>query len=151
MAKERHGFTIPVGDWSDDGHGKCEYYHASADKPFKDVCYAFKAAKELFKESGFTPERVCSEYQDSEISEEDVKFLASKGYKVDPDNFYTHEMANLVVWFLNQGDPKLKAKLTPEGKEPPMLRNWDYCKVMQVSTADEHENLDGFGYGLLGD
>lgn len=135
---------IPVGDWSNDGHGKCDYFHATAAKPFKKVCQAFKAAKKLFKKEGFTPENICSGYQDNEVKKETITLLAKYGYKVNSEKFYTREMAELVVWFLNQGDPDLNAKLLSEDKKPPILRNWDYCKTMR----DSNENLNSFGYGL---
>jgi len=143
MTTEEHAFTIPIGDWSDDGHGKCDYYHATAAKPFKQVCLAFEAAKKKFKKDGFTPENVCNEYEDSTFPEETIELLAKHGYKVDAEDFGTREMAELVVWFLNQGDTELNAVLLPEDKEPPMLRNWDYRDAI-------NKNLDGFGYGLLG-
>lgn len=146
--KQKHPFIIPIGDWSDDGHGKCEYFHATAEKPFKDVCLAFKAARELFKTDGFTPEKVCDEYQDSQISDEHVEFLAKRGYEVDPENFYTEEMAELVVWFLNQGDPELNAELAQNKEKPPTLNNWQYCDAVGVETAS-NEGLGGFGYGFF--
>lgn len=135
-----YSFSIPIGDWSDDGHGKCEYFYATATKPFKDVCLAFKAAK---KKLDFSPEEVCSEYEENEVTEEAIELLKEHGFEIDSDNFYTREMAELVVWFLNQGDSELNAVLLPEDEEPPMLRNWDYRDITG-------ENLDGFGYGLFG-
>ncbi len=140
-----HVFSIPIGDWSDDGHGKCEYFHASAAKPFKDVCKAFKAAKKKFKKDGdgFTPEELCSEYEDSHVPDDVVELLEERGFKIDPDDFGPREFAELVVWYLNQGDPDLNAELLPEEKEPPMLRNWDYRREVK-------EDLGGFGYGLFG-
>lgn len=28
---------FPIGDWSDDGHGQCDYYFANTDKNTQDV------------------------------------------------------------------------------------------------------------------
>jgi hypothetical protein len=151
-ADGRYHFDIPIGDWSDDGHGKCEYYQASAAKSFVDVCKAFAAARLLWKlEDGrpFTVEDVCSEYEEREVEDDVVKFLKSKGFKINKDDFYTREMAELVVWFLNQGDETLDAKLQPEAEQRPMLRNWDFCDAMGVGTASG-KGLEGFGYGLFG-
>lgn len=155
MAKKtekRHAFIIPVGDWSGDGHSKCEYVHADAAKPFKAVCQAFAAAKKKFKDEGsdFTPEDLCSEYQDNEIPAETVELLKEHGYKINPDNFYVDEMTDLVIWYLNQGDSDLDAKVLSGKKKIPTLRNWDYCDAMKVGTASA-EGLGSFGYGLLGD
>lgn len=148
-AEKRHDFDIPIGDWSDDGHGKCEYFQASAAKPFKAVCLAYATARAKFKALGFSPEDLCSEYEDNEVPEETVELLKEHGFEIHPDDFYAEEFAKLVVWFLNQGDPDLDAMLTPAKKSRPMLRNWDYCKAMKTSTAGE-DNLGGFGYGLFG-
>lgn len=145
MATKKHTFTIPIGDWSNDGHGKCEYYEATAAKPFKDVCKAFAKARKLWKlpsGSYFTPEDVCAEYEEAEVEEEVVEFLKGKGFKIQRD-FWCRDMAELVVWFLNQGDPDLKAKLTPAEKERPTLRSWDFRKHVE-------QDLGSFGYGLIG-
>lgn len=32
-----HRFQIPVGDWSDDGHGKCEWFKVSSTHSVEDV------------------------------------------------------------------------------------------------------------------
>lgn len=146
----RYRFTIPIGDWSDDGHGKCEYFEASAAKPFKDVCLAFRAARAAFKAEGFSPETVCCDYQDSVVPDETVELLKKHGFEIDPDDFWAREFAELVVWFLNKGDPELDARLSTKEEALPMLRNWDYCDVMGTSTAGApDETLDGFGYGLF--
>lgn len=149
-ADGRYHFDIPIGDWSNDGHGKCDYYQASAAKPFEDVCKAFVAARKLWKlEDGsyFTIESICSEYGDSSINDEDVKFLKSKGFKIKSSDFWIEDMAALVVWFLNQGDPSLDAKLQPKDEVRPILRNWDFCKAIGIKTNDA-DNLENFGYGF---
>lgn len=150
-ADGRYHFDIPIGDWSGDGHNSCEYYQASAAKPFVDVCKAFVAARKLWKlEDGsyFTIESICSEYGDSSISDEDIEFLESKGFSLKEKDFWTQEMAELVVWFLNQGDPSLDAKLQPEGEVRPILRNWDFCEALGKKTNDTG-SLDQFGYGFF--
>jgi hypothetical protein len=150
-ADGRYHFDIPIGDWSNDGHGKCDYFQASAAKPFVDVCKAFVAARQLWKLSDgrpFTVEDVCSEYEEREVEDEVVELLKSKGFKIDKDDFWIENMAELVVWFLNQGDPTLDAKLQPKDERRPMLRNWDFCDAIGVNTASDL-GLGGFGYGFF--
>jgi hypothetical protein len=135
---ERYEFEIPVGDWSDDGHGKCEYYRASATKPFEDVCKAFVKARQKL---GISPEEVCSDYQEGSPSTEIIEAFAKAGYQF-PEDFFSREMAELIVWYLNEGDPGLDARLQPEDEQRSILRNWEFVDITG-------ENLDQFGYGLF--
>lgn len=146
MNADTYDFDIPIGDWSDDGHGKCEYFQATANKPFKDVCLAFKAAKIKFD---WSPEQICSEYEESQITKEDVEFLKQHGYpgalvEGFEDNFFIKELAEVICWFINQGDPDIHVKLVPKENKRPILRNWDYRDIVKDSEA-----LNPFGYGFF--
>lgn len=140
MSKKRFKFQIPVGDWSDDGHGKCDYCTASSFKTFEDVCRAYEKAKEKFKDDDFSPESFCNEFEDSSIPDEFIGLMKQNGFDVDPDDFGPEDMARFVVWFLNQGDPELQVKL--ENKAVPCLNNWQYSEIIKGKT------LGQFGYGF---
>ena len=32
-----HSFALPIGDWSGDGHGHCEWFTVRSNKPLEDV------------------------------------------------------------------------------------------------------------------
>lgn len=146
MNTSTYDFDIPIGDWSNDGHGKYEYFQATASKPFKDVCFAFKAAKVKL---GWSPEQICSEYEEMQITDEDVQFLKDNGYTEAieegfEDDFHQEELAEVICWFINQGDPDINVKLIPKDNQRPILRNWDYCDIVK-----DREGLDSFGYGMF--
>ena len=133
-------FRIPVGDWSGDGHSKVNWYEASASKPIEAVREAYFAAKE--KLPGICPEDFCCDYEDFRIDPEIQTLLDAAGAPVESEGFGTEEMAGYVVWFLNQGDPDLKAKLEKE-ESVPMLSFYGYDEEMR--------HISSIGYGLLGD
>lgn len=145
MSKKRFKFQIPIGDWSDDGHGKCQYFTASSFKSFEDVCRAYEKAKEKFKDDDFSPESFCNEYESSSVDPKTIDLMKKHGFYTDDmgdfEDFYVDEMADFVVWFINQGDPELKVKL--EVDPVPCLNNWQYSKIVKGKT------LDQFGYGMF--
>lgn len=145
MNKKRFKFQIPIGDWSNDGHGKCEYFTASSFKTFEDVCKAYEKAKEKFKDDNFSPESFCDEYESAAVDPNTFQLMKKHGFiKGDIDDledFYIDEMADFVVWFLNQGDPELNVKL--DNKPVPCLNNWQYAEIVKGKT------LGQFGYGMF--
>lgn len=129
----RYPFKIPIGDWSNDGHGRCEYFYATAAKSVKDVEKAWKHAV-MTAPPDTCPHTFCDEYQDSCVSDEVLEALTKAGAPVreawrgqecglDPA-----DMAAIVVWFLNLGDSNLDARLE---LEVPRL------------------HIDAIGYGLF--
>lgn len=40
-----YSFTIPIGDWSGDGHNACTYYQFTSNKPLQNVREAFFKAQ----------------------------------------------------------------------------------------------------------
>ena len=62
---KRHLFTIPIGDWSGDGHGQDRSFYASASKPIEAVREAYFAAKEKLPPEA-CPENFCNEYDQPE-------------------------------------------------------------------------------------
>jgi len=139
-AGQRHAFRIPIGDWSDDGHGKCDWYDATAAKPIADVREAYFAAKEKLPEA-CCPESFCENYQESEIAPASRAALAAAGYGGLPKEMDQEQMAKVVVWFLNQGDPSIDVRLN--GKPPEMLPFYGSDK--------KKRHIGGFGYGLFCD
>jgi len=116
----RYSFRIPIGDWSNDGHGQVEWYYATASKPIEAVRKAWASA--TVKMPALSPEHFCDTYQDREIPEDVAIALRAAGapLREDLENFDADGMSNVVVWFLNQGDSELDVRL--DGEATPMLR-----------------------------
>lgn len=62
---------FPVGDWSDDGHGNCDYYFATTNKTTQDIreahfkcneIYGFDIGNKIDSELKLSP--VIEEYED---------------------------------------------------------------------------------------
>jgi hypothetical protein len=142
----RHTFKIPIGDWSNDGHGKCDWFIATAAKPVEEVRIAYFAAKKMKTLKGLDPESFCHGYGEGSIPDEKRAKLHELGAPIDPVNaegdyeFGPDEMAAIVVWFLNQGDPELKVKLSAD--VIPMLPFYGY---------ENGKHIGHIGYGLHGD
>ena len=136
---QRYTFKIPIGDWSKDGHGQCEWYFATANKPVDDVRKTFFKAKKLLPE--VDPETFCNQYQDGVLPEKVCKKLKRLGVSINK-HFDSENMVKIVVWFLNQGDPKLDVVLEPED-DVPMLPFYGF--------DSEKRHIGFFGYGLFAD
>ena len=129
MRKVRFVFRIPIGDWSGDGHGRCEDFYATAAKPGQAVHDAYFAAKARLP--ALCPESFCHKYEDGKVPQETIVALKAAGCPLpemlEPDEDGASEglgpegMVVIVAWFLNQGDPDLDVKLEPVVKKPPIL------------------------------
>lgn len=137
MAKT-HSFTIPIGDWSGDGHSQCRYYQFTSNKPLTNVREAFFKAQQ--KALAPDPVSFCNDYQDYEVPEDVVETLKELGYTIDPDSFSAEDMADYVAWYIMQADPKIKLERQP-GLQ--MLPFYGY--------DDKNRHIPCIGYGLLGD
>lgn len=63
---------FPIGDWSDDGHGKCEYFFVSCNKSVQQLREIhFSCPAKL----GFDIGDMCSEYQEPTVSSGIIKML----------------------------------------------------------------------------
>lgn len=111
-----HKFAIPVGDWSDDGHGKCDVYHFVCNYPVEDCRRAYI---ESCKKTGvqfhhgahtFPYDRtnalngitICTEYEDYRISQNVLDILSAHGLDVIGfinriDTFYVEEDEDGIV------------------------------------------------------
>jgi hypothetical protein len=147
----RFHFRIPIGDWSGDGHGHCEWYDATSAKPVEELREAYFQARAQFPE--VCPENFCNQYEDSTIPNEVMAELVRLGAPlperddddedVDDDGEYIIDgdvMAALVVWFLNLGDSTADVKLDPKASTP-MLPFYGF--------DEQRRHIGFFGYGLF--
>lgn len=109
----RYPFEIPIGDDSHDGHGHCDRVLASAAKPVEAVREAYFAAKARL-DSDTCPENLC-DGDGEELTPAQATALLAAGAplpnKLDEFHWDSRHLAAVVVWYLNQGDPTLDARL----------------------------------------
>ncbi|KKM90773.1 hypothetical protein LCGC14_1235230 [marine sediment metagenome] len=82
-----HLIRFPVGDWSDDGHGKCHYFIVRSNKPVQELRELHFSCKEKL---GFDIGDICRDYEDSELSLDIFDKLQAAGFDIewnsDPDD-----------------------------------------------------------------
>lgn len=127
-----HKFNMPVGDWSNDGHGKTVTFVFGCNKPLAAVVEAFNnAAKKL--PSVIKPTAIFEDYQDHSLTEEAYFAMFDAGYDMlagfnEPEErarriaelhdetwdtileypqVEKKEFASYILWFCQQADPEL--------------------------------------------
>ncbi|MFO1442934.1 hypothetical protein KDN24_06850 [Bacillus sp. Bva_UNVM-123] len=136
-------FRMPIGDWSDDGHGKCNYYYIKSNKPVEEIREIHFKIKE---NTDVDIEKICRKFEESSIDVE--LFDALVGMGLDKENFdlpYKNkvtfspkDMCNLWVFLLKKTDETLELEIE---EEPKMLPFYGF---------DEKRRHIGFvGYGCF--
>ena len=74
-----HTITFPVGDWSDDGHGKCDYFIVKSNKSVEELEKIHNSAKEKL---GFDIGEICEDYEDFKLSKEIFDNLVKVGFPI---------------------------------------------------------------------
>ena len=69
---EEYRIRFPIGDWSDDGHGKCDWFIVKSNMPVEIVREAHFAFKKLY---GFDIGDICHNYGESDVSGEIAEFI----------------------------------------------------------------------------
>lgn len=136
-------FRIPIGDWSNDGHGKRKDFITASDRPIDQAREAHFKIKEL---TGIDIESICSEYEDSSITVDLLNELSL--YGVNPEMFdlpykgevgITEEgMAHIWVSLLNFADPELNIVLL---EDLPMLPFYGF--------DEKKRHIGHVGYGCF--
>lgn len=98
-----YNIKIPIGDWSDDGHGNCNIHEIRSNydvhklrQSYKDSCkltgIQFNHSNNYTKTKN--PIEICTEFEDSCITEETITILESFGLSgyddegfIDEDSF----------------------------------------------------------------
>ena len=127
----KYTYSFPVGDWSDDGHGKCEYYTVEGNKPMSEVAIAHRSCKE---KHGFEIGDICHEYEDQTIDEEIVNTIRDMGIEIeklvnDYDWVGSDELIEIWIAILNVIDPDLQLKKVNDGIAE--FNNWS-CKPLET-------------------
>lgn len=139
-------FKMSIGDWSDDGHGKCENYIVESNFPVERVREAHFAME---GRTGISIENLCNEYAQDCIGEDDVELLKELGYEFagesyeDDDGIHYYmtpeEMAHLWVFLLMKSDSELQLKIVDE----------DYPTLHFYGYDDQRRHIGQVGYGCF--
>lgn len=70
--KKEYEIKFPIGDWSNDGHGQCQWFRIKSNKPVQEVREAHFLCERIL---GFNIGSICSEYEESMIEENILKIL----------------------------------------------------------------------------
>ena len=102
---------IEIGDWSGDGHGKCQTFTFESNLPIEEVREAYFAAREQHPE--ICPESFCAEYEDYDIPKKVRDRAKQLGFKFRK-NIATEDLAEFTAFFCMLGDDNLcLTKTTP--------------------------------------
>ena len=140
---KRYRFRMPIGDWSCDGHGRCDWYLCEANKPIEAVREAHFKITEV---TNINIEKICSDYDDNSISSELYENLRELGFVAEENlneyimYLYSADMATLWVLLLNKADPELKIELVNEDGIP-MLPFYSFDQ--------KNRHISFVGYGTV--
>jgi hypothetical protein len=128
---------FPIGDWSGDGHGKCDKYLATTPLSVKEVREAHFAAP-LFL--GFDIGDICKDYHESEIDESILEKISSVLPAWESESLEGSEsLFTLWISLLNLIDSRLM--LTPVVDDAETINFYGF--------DDKGRHLNTPGYGLF--
>lgn len=142
---------FPVGDWSGDGHDKCDYFQAKSNKSVQEVREIHFSAKEKL---GFDIGDICHEYEESEVREDILEALVEAGFDIQwaggsetaryfeeaDGRFMTADgVFNLWIDILMFLDPELKLEPVADNFEDITFYGFD----------EKKRHLQGPGYGCF--
>lgn len=154
---KKNQFYLPIGDWSNDGHGVCEKVLIESTASLQEIRDAHFKMEEV---TGINIHKIANDYEDNTISSDtclelielglDINSLLDGGYEgltkeniLDEEEYYidSEGMAKMWVDLLNKTDESLKIVMVAED-EVPMIPFYGF---------DEQKRHMGFvGYGTLG-
>jgi hypothetical protein len=144
-------FKLPIGDWSNDGHGICEYFLLSSSKSVEEVRETHFKIKEV---TGIDLTEICSDYEENWFYDEEIiqkiintgfdlknkcEFEEDDGY-VCGVTFKPRVLAELWIYLLMYVDKSLKLEFMDE-EETPMLSFYGFDK--------KRRHISFIGYGLF--
>lgn len=127
--------NIEIGDWSGDGHSKCDIFTFESNLPIEEVREAYFKARELHPE--ICPEGFCAEYEDPEIPKKVRDRAKQLGFKFrkQPD---TRDLADFTAWFCMLGDDNLC-----------LTRTTPLERLAFYGSDEGGRHIDFIGYGLF--
>ena len=137
-------WNIPIGDWSDDGHGKCDWFTIKSNFTVEQAREAY--FKSVEKSGVDICKEVAYEYEDNSVSEKFLnafpEFLEKGLVKHEPEDteYYIEDLSDLVeivCLFIQKYNPEFKYEIV----DIPMLPYYGYDK--------KGRHIGYFGYGLF--
>lgn len=145
-------FLMPIGDWSKDGHGQCEYFKIRSNVPVEQVREAHYKIKDV---TGINIEDICSEYEEDFMTPQEAKALETIGFNVteiiqslkDTGHYVSdgilltpENMRDIWMFLLQKTDPSIHLEVIQED-DLPMLPFY--------GQDEKGRHIDQVGYGLF--
>jgi len=137
-------WQIPIGDWSDDGHGKCDWYIVKSNFTVEQAREAyFKSVEESKLDIA---NEIATEYEDHSVSEKVVKtfpeFVEKELIFKEPfcEDYYIEDsfsLAEIVCLFIKKYNTEFEYEIL----NIPMLPFYS-CDI-------KGRHIGHFGYGLF--
>ena len=137
-------FKIHIGDWSADGHGMQEVFCVQSEsdvEAFRDAYVDFNS-----KYPNLNLEKICSDYEDSVISQFQADEFVKLGFSFDEEQIhegdvhaYPSTLAHLMMWACKHIDNTLEYAFVNE--TVPTFHNYGYDK--------KGRHIHGPGYGCF--
>lgn len=138
---------FPIGDWSGDGHDRCEYFQYRVNKTveeLREIHFAFEERSQKFLE------KLCAKYQDPSMHEHQIEKLMDIGfisdetevskYVADTNYLSWKEMADLWLALLKFQEPTLEYEYVEPEKVP---------RISFYGFDEKGRHIRFVGYGLF--
>lgn len=134
-------FQVPIGDWSDDGHGKCTWFWAEANGTIEEIREAYFTANAHLPPT-ISPEKFMREYGDGVVPPKTRRGIVDLGGP-DPksEDDIQYWLFTYILWFINQGNESLKATPREDINGAPMLPFYGF--------DEKKRHIPHHGYGLF--
>lgn len=159
----RQLIQIPIGDWSNDGHGKCDWFIVSYNAEVDFTIAFMRSAKD---HPELRPDKFCDRYEDSVIPDAVLEACEAAGGNIEElfeieewhgERYYhldSERFAQYTLWFMNLSNPTLDAKLAPENNIPRWNPNWAVLGAREQLEAeglleDGDAGIGYIGYGIF--
>lgn len=128
---------FPIGDWSDDGHGKCSWFIIKSNR---DVNSLRELHFSCINTLGFDIGDICTEYGEDRISPEIIEILKETKIRSDIDEDYSpNEIFQLWLDILSYLDPTFNYVIERESIPSIIFAGYD----------EKKRHLNNPGYGLF--
>lgn len=141
-----HKIKFPVGDWSDDGHGKCDWFLLESSVPVEDLREMYFNA---CSQTGIVFDReICSSRDDNQVEEKQLKKLGltKKEVSFDEEEYedygVTQELfVNIFIAWMKKHNPGLELAVIEENDGIPTFTHYGF--------DDKKRHIGHLGYGLF--
>tara|TARA_R100000951_G_scaffold114921_1_gene121355 strand:+ start:1635 stop:2186 length:552 start_codon:yes stop_codon:yes gene_type:complete len=136
-------FSLPIGDWSQDGHNMCDYFTIKSNVPVKYCIDPYIQACQIYE-----IDKLCSKLGEDTIDEDDVNFLVDEGFdrslfpEFDSGMITTENLARIVITSIMIINPSIKLEII--NNDIPTFNNWLGQKVKNVNDTTVFK-LPGYG------